>query len=111
MGQTTMKLTLEPQPDGYTADKAVILTDETGEMVLIGCQRASIVGEEIARVVNMHDALVAALEPFQSHRMGKLIKECIVASMREDQRPETETQIGRMIDAVDLILRAGKESA
>lgn len=57
-----MKLIIEPAPEGYTDDRAAILMDEeSGEAIVIGCPNAALTCAEIAYAVNHHDAYDEAL--------------------------------------------------
>lgn len=105
-----MKLTVEPQPEAYTADKAVTLTDETGEIILISCPNASLMAAKIAARVNRFDAMVAVLTPFRSTEMGQLLLDHLLndapSGVTEEAMNVAHARMKKLINAVDVILKS-----
>ncbi len=102
-----MKLRVEQQPDGYTTDRIVMLADkDSGEFILISCPNAAATGRQIAHRVNMHEPLIAGLEPFRSTEMGNLLVDALVAACPKDKNPsEVERRLRMLVNAIDMVLK------
>ena len=109
-----MKLRVEPQPDGYSADKASIMIDEdqNQETVLIGCPGAHRVATEIAHRVNLYEPLLAVLTPFRSSEMGAALIDAMFytdgLSDGDPVKQEAQKRMRRLVNAVDVVLKGAE---
>jgi hypothetical protein len=99
-----MKLTLGKA----NAHHATLLIDGASERsVLINSEHATAIAMQIARAFNRDkhfEAMIAALTPFKSSEMGKLLIGMI--DVREDGAEQAQRNLSRLVSMIDVILDA-----
>ncbi|MET3969074.1 hypothetical protein ABID62_005161 [Bradyrhizobium sp. S3.9.1] len=92
---------------GMATDKAASLMSDDG-VITLACEHARDVAMLIARAVNHHDALVAALTPFRSHEMGDALVHMI--DYREPNSEAAQARLIQLIAMIDVILDSVEEA-
>ncbi|WP_441267937.1 hypothetical protein AB7G19_16350 [Bradyrhizobium sp. 215_C5_N1_1] len=92
---------------GVASDNAATLVSDD-DIITIACDRAKTVAERIARALNHHDALVAALTPFRSSEMGDALVYMIDA--REPNSEAAQARLIQLVAMIDVILDSVEEA-